>query len=728
MRDTNQRKTCKVDLSNAKKRGIAIAMAVTLTAAVAAPGTTDVNAAIKGFKVSKKAGTYRKNLKTTVKATKGYTVYYTNSKKFDLKKKLLSGKKKSFTVKKTTTFKFIALTNKKAKDVTAEKLNSSSYKKLVKSYKYVIKKNSKAEKENGSQDESKNTNAPNNTVAPSTTTAPKNTDAPEDYKVPTSEIKSVTTNMYYTSVENMETTNLYFKGDSDIPYVSLEERSKELGSMFNNAAPNKAVTYKSDEDTFSYVRDNGFDVKFDFKKNTIYFTDVNGFFREEDLFLFSTDKINPQVKSLFKLNDSSYGRFGSDTKFDLNNYGIRIITDGKNHYIPLQTYSDLFLSKALGGYMVYNGQNVFYNGSSSFSGDLKDLYYSAPKRKMSDEFVKFNYGELCLGLDYLYGLKEVHGIKNFDRFFEESGLKSLLNKNDMTSVDTALLCAIHYYLDDGHSGFGSYSYNSDFNGNEASFDELVNKAEGMSRKRTVEKVTEIVQKFKEYNKDGIEAYKEVGDTAYITFMNYTGTGLPADYTKQPTEDEIKTNTYRLMQYACAQILRENSPIKRVVMDLSLNGGGEVNAAIYVVGTFLGKGMVTSKYMLTGALSNVVYDIDTNLDGEFDEKDTLAGKGLDLYCITSGYTFSSANMTACIFKDSGKVTLIGQTSGGGSCAVQSLCTASGATFQISGMEQFSFMKNGAFYDVDRGAEPDIYVKDIGKLYDREYANKLLDKYE
>ena len=46
--------------------------------------------------------------------------------------------------------------------------------------------------------------------------------------------------------------------------------------------------------------------------------------------------------------------------------------------------------------------------------------------------------------------------------------------------------------------------------------------------------------------------------------------------------------------------------------------------------------------------------------------------------------------------------------------------------LSSMNQFSFSKNGSFYNVDRGADPDAYVKDISKLYDRTYANKFLDK--
>ena len=72
-----------------------------------------------------------------------------------------------------------------------------------------------------------------------------------------------------------------------------------------------------------------------------------------------------------------------------------------------------------------------------------------------------------------------------------------------------------------------------------------------------------------------------------------------------------------------------------------------------------------------------------------------------------------------------MTLIGRTSGGGSCEVRHFSTASGSVFQVSGRRRISFSKNGGFYDVDRGADPDVYMEDMSKLYDRKYMNTVLD---
>ncbi len=65
-----------------------------------------------------------------------------------------------------------------------------------------------------------------------------------------------------------------------------------------------------------------------------------------------------------------------------------------------------------------------------------------------------------------------------------------------------------------------------------------------------------------------------------------------------------------------------------------------------------------------------------------------------------------------------VTLLGDTSGGGSCEVFPLTTAWGASITISGSRRLSFIKNGSFYDIDRGIEPDVVFTKIQTFYDRE----------
>ena len=73
-----------------------------------------------------------------------------------------------------------------------------------------------------------------------------------------------------------------------------------------------------------------------------------------------------------------------------------------------------------------------------------------------------------------------------------------------------------------------------------------------------------------------------------------------------------------------------------------------------------------------------------------------------------------------------VTILGQTSGGGACVVTSMTSADGCTFTISGIKRLAYTKNGSFYDIDRGVEPDHEISDIDLIYDREYMTEYINK--
>ena len=60
------------------------------------------------------------------------------------------------------------------------------------------------------------------------------------------------------------------------------------------------------------------------------------------------------------------------------------------------------------------------------------------------------------------------------------------------------------------------------------------------------------------------------------------------------------DTIGLILYAHSMIYRENSPIQNVVIDLSCNGGGAVDAGIFVMSWVLGEAPFCVKNMSTGA--------------------------------------------------------------------------------------------------------------------------------
>ena len=149
-----------------------------------------------------------------------------------------------------------------------------------------------------------------------------------------------------------------------------------------------------------------------------------------------------------------------------------------------------------------------------------------------------------------------------------------------------------------------------------------------------------------------------------------------------------------------------------------------DAAVFVISAVLGDGSVSALNPMTGAMATAVYNVDLNLDHQYGQEDQgLTTK--NVYCLTSPVSFSCGNLVLCVFKNSNQVTIIGRTSGGGSCVVLPMSSACGTGFQISGFTRLAFIKNGSFYDIDQGAVPDFTISKYMSFYDRERLTEYID---
>ena len=287
--------------------------------------------------------------------------------------------------------------------------------------------------------------------------------------------------------------------------------------------------------------------------------------------------------------------------------------------------------------------------------------------------------------------------------------------NDAKDADIALKSFIDYYLDDLHSVFNEFSYLAGLN--------PIERSTGIANRKLDAHVDVYGAARKAAYPDGFLQYEEVGNTAYITFDTFDSDYYAFAYYAAREEEKQLDDTVAQIIDAHARITRENSPIENVVLDLSNNTGGAVDAAVVVLSWFLGDAPFSVKNTATGAMSTAVYRADINLDHVFDEHDTVADK--NLYCLISPVSFSCGNLVPAALKSSQKVTLIGRTTGGGSCSVQPMTTAYGTVFQVSSAMQMSFLKNGSFYDIDQGVEPDYYINNIANYYNREALTNFIN---
>ena len=527
-------------------------------------------------------------------------------------------------------------------------------------------------------------------------------------------VEEKTLPLYLDGADNKEDLSVYFVNETGVPYVSIDKLVEVLNEILEG---DHEYAISKDDTVVTITRKEGpFTAEFDFDGDTITFLDYDAFMRFENDAIVSFGGIS-EFTDLFKSVDKlTNDRYGKTMCFDLKSYEIDLVKADDGYYVPLQTISDLFLSY-YNRYSLYNGESVII--TSSLDKDLDRLYYSS-KPERTEAFAAYDYHELCFALDNLYGLKEIHDIDSFDEYFYELGVRKRLMGTDQTAADAALYEFITCYLDDLHSLWKLESCGTDIKA-------MADQTEGIQGPWKTKYDNWIGEFYEARSKafpDGVEPYEEVGDTAYITFDDFNGPVPDMDYMSAPDEDELY-DTVRLMQYSYDRIMRTDSPVKNVVLDLSVNTGGSINAACYVIGMFLGIGDINVKNTMTGASTTSRYLIDANRDGKFDEKDTLADQGLNLYCLISPVSFSCGNLVPNEFKSDPHVTLIGKTSGGGSCSFMPMTTAGGTIFRISGFRRMSVFKNGSFYDIDRGADPDIYIDRIEEYYDRKSLTELIN---
>ena len=545
--------------------------------------------------------------------------------------------------------------------------------------------------------------------------------------------------LYMSSLEYEDEIRLVFPdGQTDIPYISAEEMCRAMNLIWHDFGEDEDfhITLHDQNPNALLERENGTDAYIDFENGMVSFGQYDKFFALSgsanmlDLIAIGGMKKNEEAEVDLLLHNHVFECNGTDTAVNLQDYNIPSPVVNGVGYLPLQTFSDLFVSAA-GIALCYNGDLVALATTSSFKDDLEqltglgELYYSAPIRPRSEALAEFTLNELCLALDFHYGLKEEHGIDNFRDYFIRSGLVTDLLDPDaqVSTAALAKLCMNHF--SDNHSALMAASPYMDQAEPLLSFESM-----SLGQFERIANTGTYYAARGAFYPESVPGYEEIGNTAYVTFDTfmldpekdyYAGESSDEEYTSM-TDDVIG-----LLIYANQQIHRENSPIENVVIDLSNNGGGIADVAVSVCCWALDLSSVNVQDMNSGARSVTLYAFDANLNHVFYEsEDNISDK--NLFCLISPLSFSCGNLVPATLKASGKVTLLGKASTGGTCIVQLLSTADGTLFAVSGRKRVNTVNNGVFYSVDEGVEPHYYLPRAEMFYDRQkltdYINSLI----
>ena len=372
---------------------------------------------------------------------------------------------------------------------------------------------------------------------------------------------------------------------------------------------------------------------------------------------------------------------------------------------------------------VYCNDEIYFVHSSDIA--MGDCYFknSAPYNtlKRSKDLVELAYNDLCFAVDNFYGrpaqaeLAAMLEEKSFDETLDEYNddtrrAKELLLSENMVDyvLGTAYLGKV--FFDGGHTAINFPAVLSFITPGTAVYDELKRLADSedfrdrkaanyaMSTLGSGQKATNMSEfrsgKYKDYDlvkswddKSASKLYV-AGDTAVFAFDSFVNEAVyyfkwSLDYAKE-------------------------KGIKRFVIDLSCNSGGNAAVVMYIMTmiTNKDKDSYTTSYRklqtLTGNIVRTDNDIDLNLDGEINDLDKSVYYDFEYAFITSNISYSCGNLLPCLAKDAG-FPILGERSGGGACSLLIAYTPETFFYTLSSYNKFITKDNK---DVDNGAELDF----------------------
>lgn len=144
----------------------------------------------------------------------------------------------------------------------------------------------------------------------------------------------------------------------------------------------------------------------------------------------------------------------------------------------------------------------------------------------------------------------------------------------------------------------------------------------------------------------------------------------------------------------------------MVFDLATNPGGYSDSVAGALSLMTGRDHLRGYDELSKQYFDVYFDVDRNLDGEFNAEDEVVSYDFNYAALTSGASFSCGNLFPFLVKEEGGM-VIGDRSGGGSCSVQKASLSEGFEITISGCKFKLTDENGT--DLEPGVTPDVQLE-------------------
>lgn len=528
-----------------------------------------------------------------------------------------------------------------------------------------------------------------------------------------------------------------------VPYV-------EVSAYYNMLIPGRELTTRQTGYGVFLLQNPFGQATVDVNRDTISSPDLMAFLNLMDQVQPGLDNVYLDGLPFVRVEQVVYDRKPQPVTLSLGSYGIDLCTDLGQVWMPLATLSDLF-SDLHYHYTCWNGLNVYVNEDN----DLAPMYQRDPNYydwmlssgTRPADLASFTYRELSFALSTFYGYPgrsplegalAIGGLTAALDSFGPMGVKTreLLQSTDVGDYLTGMLRLGYLLWDGGHTVFSSALLYSDLTVNPereaillslrekwvdliddiADYADAVDAGSAFADWEKLEMLRDAA-----WGKDSL--YQKVGNTAVLALNSFAGLdmeGWRAYYAGLGPMPSVENDPMSLLVTAL-NMAEADPEVNNFLLDLSTNGGGSVDMVAAVLSLLTGDREILYDNTLTGQRVREVFTVDRNLDGVFDSRDDLVQYHLNLGVVTSRVSFSCANLFPSLMRDRG-IPLLGDRSGGGTCAVQMMTTADGFSYSISSYA--GKLLNQAGESIDGGIPVDLELvrwnpdgtRDYSQFYD------------
>ena len=518
----------------------------------------------------------------------------------------------------------------------------------------------------------------------------------------------------------------FIEGEDYIPYIDAESYFTFIPEKIQ-----KSTKYVDDKNEVDFIFEFGekkASVRIFPKEEKVYFENQLSYVYDED----NDSDSSAALRTVYG-GDLDTKKM-VDHVIDYKQYEFKTFRENDKTYLPL-AFLDPLVTASHTSSVFYNYEKLFMFTDTNALSEYKykvngketnaiDEMKAKTEKVMPEYLRKFNKNHLYFMFDSFYGLREQKEITKMSTYFESFDYSKQLLSDDPEARANALELLIAT-LDDSHTVALTSS---------TPWGEEDDKTLPQSLKQdraTLEKALKNerarVYEEQKLDLDGVR-YSKDGKTAVITLDAFEVDNYVYDENKKLKSDkELAESDHFFKILNNLKEIDKKTGVSYVVIDMSINSGGN-SATMAKILNLMSKQnsmALTFRDSNTNAIQTMTTKIDSNNDGKYDEKDVYGNK-YKFFVLTSPVAFSCGTAMPFYAQHKKLAYIVGQTQGGGECAVSQFVLPNGQVVSFSTPMHVSEYVEGNLVGDEAGVRADISLSYFD-FYDIEKISTRIKSY-